>query len=62
MTLPIVNTHVHVPPNFSAYATPSEVIREAVAQGVRALGISNFYDQQVYARFADEASKPRAPR
>lgn len=55
MTLPIVNTHVHVPPNFSAYATPSEVISEAVAQGVAALGISNFYDQQVYARFAEEA-------
>lgn len=55
MSLPIVNTHVHVPPNFSAYETPSEVIAEAARQGVRALGISNFYDQQVYARFAAEA-------
>lgn len=53
--LPVVNTHVHFPPNFSAYGTPSEVVREAVAQGVRALGISNFYDQQVYARFDAEA-------
>lgn len=55
MTLPVVNTHVHVPPNFSAYATPSEVISEAVTQGVAALGISNFYDQQVYERFDAEA-------
>lgn len=53
--LPIVNTHVHVPPNFSAYQTPSEVIAESIAQGVRAIGISNFYDQQVYARFGEEA-------
>ncbi len=52
---PVVNTHVHVPPNFSAYGTPSVVVAEAVAQGVRALGISNFYDQQVYARFDAEA-------
>lgn len=55
MSLPVVNTHVHFPPNFSAYGTPSEVVAEAVAQGVRALGISNFYDQQVYARFDAEA-------
>lgn len=54
--LPIVNTHVHVPPNFSAYATPTDVIAEATAQGVRALGISNFYDQQVYRRFGEEAT------
>lgn len=53
--LPVVNTHVHVPPNFSAFGTPSEVIDAAVAEGVRALGISNFYDQQVYARFDAEA-------
>ncbi|WP_232548704.1 hypothetical protein [Propioniciclava soli] len=53
--LPVVNTHVHVPPNFSAFGTPTEVIEAAVAQGVRALGISNFYDQQVYARFDAEA-------
>ncbi len=54
--LPIVNTHVHVPPNFSAFGTPSEVIAEAVAQGAAAIGISNFYDQQVYARFGEEAT------
>lgn len=52
---PVVNTHVHFPPNFSAFDTPSQVIEEAVAEGVRALGISSFYDQNVYARFADEA-------
>lgn len=53
--LPVVNTHVHVPPNFSAFDTPEGVIAEARAQGVRAIGISNFYDQQVYGRFAELA-------
>ncbi len=53
MTTPIVNTHVHVPPNFSAFTTPEDVVASARAQGARAIGISNFYDQQVYGRFAD---------
>ena len=52
----LVNTHVHVPPNFSAFADASGVIEAAVAQGVRAVGISNFFDQQVYARFASLAA------
>jgi len=50
---PIVNTHVHVPPNFSAFTTPADVVESATKEGVRALGISNFYDQQVYERFAE---------
>ena len=52
MTQKIVNTHVHVPPNFSAFASPEDVVETARAEGVRAIGISNFYDQQVYGRFA----------
>ncbi|MFZ1913083.1 MAG: hypothetical protein WAU30_12080 [Propionicimonas sp.] len=51
-TTPVVNTHVHVPPNFSAFTRAADVIEAAVAQGAAAIGISNFYDQQVYARFA----------
>ena len=53
MTTPIVNTHVHVPPNFSAFSTPEDVVESAHAEGARAIGISNFYDQQVYGRFAE---------
>lgn len=52
----IVNTHVHVPPNFSAYVTVTDAVTQAAAQGVRAVGISNFFDQQVYRQFAEEAS------
>lgn len=54
-TLPVVNTHVHFPPNFSAFGTVDDAIRVAVAEGVAAIGISNFYDQQVYTRFAEQA-------
>ena len=54
---PIVNTHVHLPPNFSAFTTVADAIQTALAEGVRAIGISNFYDQQVYRQFADQAAE-----
>ena len=53
--LPVVNTHVHFPPNFSAFSTVEDVLAVARAEGARAIGISNFFDQQVYARFAEQA-------
>lgn len=49
---PVVNTHVHIPPNFSAFSSPEDAVAEAAAQGVAALGVSNFFDQQVYSTFA----------
>ena len=49
----IVNTHVHVPPNFSAFTTPREAVRAAEAEKVRVLGVSNFYDQHVYSVIRD---------
>lgn len=52
---PTVNTHVHLPPNFSAFATIAEALDEAQRQRVAAVGISNFYDQQVYPMFGDAA-------
>ena len=52
---PVVNTHVHVPPNFSAFTTVADAIATASREGVAAMGISNFFDQQVYARFAEQA-------
>jgi len=54
--LPVVNTHVHVPPNFSAFETVDDVIATAVTEDARAVGISNFFDQQVYSRFAETAA------
>lgn len=50
---PIVNTHVHFPPNFSAFTTVADAIGQARAEQVAVLGASNFYDQQVYASIAE---------
>jgi len=49
---PKVNSHVHLPPNFSAFATVAEATDLAAAQGVRVLGGSNYYDFEVYGPFA----------
>jgi hypothetical protein len=53
--LPAVNTHVHVPPNFSAFTDVDDLIATAVREGVRVLGASNFHDVRVYRRFAEGA-------
>ena len=52
---PLVNTHVHLPPNFSAFETAEDAVRTAAAEGIRVMGASNFHDQRIYARFADQA-------
>ena len=51
----VVNTHVHVPPNFSAFTSVEDAVGFAAAAGVRALGVSNFHDVRVYRRFARAA-------
>lgn len=48
MSLWPVNTHIHLPPNFSAFATWRESVSQAQAEGLRALGASNYYDFRVY--------------
>jgi len=53
---PIVNTHVHLPPNFSAFDTAEDAVRLAAAEGVAALGTANYYDFGVYRRFAAAAA------
>lgn len=54
---PPVNTHIHLPPNFSAFETVEQAVSLAVAQGVRLLGASNYYDYTVYADFAERAAR-----
>ncbi len=52
---PIVNTHVHLAPNFSAFPTPEAAVAAAEAEGARIVGASNFHDHRVYRRFSDAA-------
>ena len=53
---PIVNTHVHLPPNFSAFETAEDAVETAAAEGIRVLGASNFHDRRIYGRFAEAAA------
>jgi len=53
---PVVNTHVHVPPNFSAFSDVEDVVAAAVREGASVIGASNFHDHRVYRRFAERAT------
>jgi len=46
-----VNAHIHLPPNFSAFATVAQAVDLAAEQGVSVLGASNYYDYDVYGEF-----------
>jgi len=50
------NAHIHLPPNFSAFASVGEAVRLAHEEGVAVLGASNYYDYGVYDIFAREAA------
>lgn len=47
------NTHVHIPPNFSAFTTVREVVTSAAAEDIRVLGVSNYYHFGTYTQFAE---------
>lgn len=49
------NAHVHLPPNFSAFAALEEAIEQADREGLRLLGASNYYDYSVYGPFVAQA-------
>jgi hypothetical protein len=47
-----VNSHVHLPPNFSAFQSVSQAVELAAAERLDVLGASNYYDYDVYGPFA----------
>lgn len=46
------NTHIHLPPNFSAFERVSQAVQLASEQGLRVLGAGNYYDFTVYDEFS----------
>lgn len=50
------NSHIHLPPNFSAFDSVAQAVELAAEQGVAVLGVSNYYHYGVYAEFAERAS------
>lgn len=49
------NSHIHLPPNFSAFESVSGAVNLAAQQNVRVLGAGNYYDFSVYNEFAQAA-------
>jgi len=45
------NSHIHLPPNFSAFETVEQAVRLASEQQVGVVGVSNYYDFGVYGDF-----------
>lgn len=50
-----VNSHIHLPPNFSAFDSISQAVNIAARQSISVLGVSNYYDYSIYAEFAEKA-------
>jgi hypothetical protein len=49
------NSHIHLPPNFSAFETVEQAVQLAADEGVQVLGCGNYYDYSVYKQFAEIA-------
>lgn len=52
---PAVNSHIHLPPNFSAFDKVEQAIVLAAEQNVQIVGLSNYYDYAVYEDFGAKA-------
>lgn len=52
-----VNSHIHLPPNFSAFETVEQAVALADDEDVRVLGASNYYDYTVYREFGRQAER-----
>lgn len=48
---PRFNSHIHLPPNFSAFDNVAQAVLLADEQNVRIVGLSNYYDYSVYNEF-----------
>ena len=52
---PRVNSHIHLPPNFSAFDSVEQAVSLAADQQIGVLGVSNYYDYDVYGEFVERA-------
>jgi hypothetical protein len=53
MTISKVNAHLHTPYSFSAFKNIDEALDMAVAEGVKVVGINDFYSTAGYAAWAE---------
>jgi hypothetical protein len=52
---PAVNSHIHLPPNFSAFETVAQAVDLSATQKAGVVGVSNYYDFDVYGEFVSLA-------
>lgn len=52
---PRVNSHIHLPPNFSAFDSVEQAVELAATEQVQVVGVSNYYDYDVYGEFVERA-------
>jgi len=50
------NTHIHLPPNFSAFSGIAQAVEMAHGAGLDLLGAGNYYDFTIYGEFAGECA------
>ena len=50
-----MNAHIHLPPNFSAFESVQQAVDLAAAEQIGVLGVSNYYDYEVYGDFVQRA-------
>ncbi|MFH1024911.1 MAG: hypothetical protein V1809_16140 [Planctomycetota bacterium] len=48
-----VNSHIHLPPNFSSFPDLDAAARQAAAENVRVLGLTSYYGTDSHAAFAE---------
>ncbi|MBN1764329.1 MAG: hypothetical protein JW860_03650 [Sedimentisphaerales bacterium] len=48
------NSHIHLPPNFSAFETVEQAVTMAHHQNIDVLGVGNYYDFSIYRTFAQQ--------
>ena len=51
--VPDVNAHIHMPYSFSAFGSISEALDKAAAEGVRVVGINDFYSTEGFVEWRD---------
>lgn len=54
-----VNNHIHTPYSFSAFSSMEEAVKMAEAEGIKILGINDFYVTEGYGEFIEKCVKHR---
>ena len=49
------NSHIHLPPNFSAFETVEQAVQIASDERVQVVGCGNYYDYSIYQQFTEIA-------